>query len=141
MVVDRFSDAIIENPKLQENPALREWNESGQLAGLKFMRTLWLCHEAGAPFQYTGKELGEAPGRALGEGSETGTPADLPEWPNACRKGREADRRCSGTWGRCDVYSRLAARWSSWLCWSRSTASGATVRSLCGWTTRKLGHT
>ena len=24
------------------------------------MRTLWLCHEAGGPFQYTGKELGEA---------------------------------------------------------------------------------
>jgi hemoglobin len=30
------------------------------LAGLKFMRTLWLCQEAGGPFQYTGKELGEA---------------------------------------------------------------------------------
>jgi hemoglobin len=60
MVVDRFSDAIIENPKLQENPALKEWNESGQLAGLKFMRTLWLCQEAGGPFQYTGQELGEA---------------------------------------------------------------------------------
>ena len=24
------------------------------------MRTLWLCHEAGGPFQYTGKQLGEA---------------------------------------------------------------------------------
>jgi hemoglobin len=60
MVVDRFSDAIVENPRLQENPALREWNESGQLAGLKFMRTLWLCQTAGGPFQYTGKELGAA---------------------------------------------------------------------------------
>ncbi len=60
MVVDRFSDAIIENPKLQENAALREWNESGQLEGLKFMRTLWLCQEAGGPFQYTGEKLGEA---------------------------------------------------------------------------------
>lgn len=60
MVVDRFSDAIVENPKLQQNPKLREWNESGQLAGLKFMRTLWLCQQAGGPFQYTGKELGEA---------------------------------------------------------------------------------
>jgi hemoglobin len=60
MVVDRFSDAIVENPKLQKNPALTEWNESGQLAGLKFMRTLWLCQEAGGPFQYTGKELGKA---------------------------------------------------------------------------------
>lgn len=60
MVVDRFSDAIIENPKLQDNPKLREWNESGQLPGLKFMRTLWLCQQAGGAFQYTGKELGEA---------------------------------------------------------------------------------
>jgi hemoglobin len=60
MVVDRFSNAIIENPKLQENPALREWNESGQLAGLKFMRTLWACEVTGGPFQYTGKELDEA---------------------------------------------------------------------------------
>ena len=60
MVVDRFSDAIVENPKLQENPALREWNDSGQLAGLKFMRTLWLCQEAGGPFEYTGKGMGEA---------------------------------------------------------------------------------
>jgi hemoglobin len=58
MVVD--SDAIVGNPNLQRNPALREWNESGQLAGLKFMRTLWLCQEAGGPFRYTGKELGAA---------------------------------------------------------------------------------
>jgi hemoglobin len=60
MVVDRFSDEVVKNPQLNQNPALREWNESGQLPGLKFMRTLWLCHEAGGPFQYTGKELGEA---------------------------------------------------------------------------------
>ena len=60
MVVDRFSDEIVKNPKLNVNPALREWNESGELPGLKFMRTLWLCQQAGGPFQYTGKELGEA---------------------------------------------------------------------------------
>jgi hemoglobin len=60
MVVDRFSDEIVKNPKLNVNPVLREWNESGQLPGLKFMRTLWLCQEAGGPFQYTGEELGEA---------------------------------------------------------------------------------
>ena len=60
MVVDRFSDEVVKNPKLDVNPALREWNESGQLPGLKFMRTLWLCQAAGGPFQYTGKELGEA---------------------------------------------------------------------------------
>lgn len=60
MVVDRFSDQIVTNPKLLKNPALRSWNETGQLPGLKFMRTLWLCKQAGGPFEYTGKELGEA---------------------------------------------------------------------------------
>jgi hemoglobin len=60
MVVDRFSDEVVKNQKLNVNPALREWNESGQLPGLKFMRTLWLCQAAGGPFQYTGKEMGEA---------------------------------------------------------------------------------
>ena len=57
MVVDRFSDAIIVNPKLNENPALRHWNQTGSLPGLKFMRTLWVCAVAGGPFQYTGKDM------------------------------------------------------------------------------------
>ena len=59
-VVDRFSDAIIVNPKLNRNPALVEWNqqESGtRLAGLKFMRTLWVASLAGGPFSYTGLPL------------------------------------------------------------------------------------
>ena len=60
MVVDRFSDQIVKNPKLNVNPALKQWNESGQLPGLKFMRTLWLCQAAGGPFEYAGKKLGEA---------------------------------------------------------------------------------
>jgi hemoglobin len=60
MVVDRFSDEIVKNPKLNENPALKEWNQKGQLPGLKFMRTLWICEVAGGPFKYTGKPMGEA---------------------------------------------------------------------------------
>lgn len=60
MVVDRFSDKIVEDPELNVNPQLREWNGKGLLPGLKFMRTLWLCAVAGGPFQYTGKELHEA---------------------------------------------------------------------------------
>ena len=60
MVVDRFSDEIVKNPKLNVNPALREWNGKGQLPGLKFMRTLWLCEVTGGPFKYTGKPMGEA---------------------------------------------------------------------------------
>ena len=60
LVVDRFSDAIIANPALNRNPALRAWNETGSLPGLKFMRTLWVCAVAGGPFQYTGKDMHEA---------------------------------------------------------------------------------
>jgi hemoglobin len=60
MVVDRFSDEVVTNPKLNVNPALQEWNQTGRLPGLKFMRTLWLCQQAGGPFRYTGKELGAA---------------------------------------------------------------------------------
>jgi len=60
MVVDRFSDKIVENPKLNVNPNLKEWNTKGQLEGLKFMRTLWICEAAGGPFKYTGKDMREA---------------------------------------------------------------------------------
>jgi hemoglobin len=60
MVVDRFSDAIVANPKLNVNPSLKEWNARGELEGLKFMRTLWICQAAGGPFQYTGKDMHEA---------------------------------------------------------------------------------
>jgi hemoglobin len=59
-VVDRFSDRIVANPKLNVNPALKAWNDTGQLPGLKFMRTLWVCAATGGPFRYTGKELGDA---------------------------------------------------------------------------------
>ena len=62
-VVDRFSDAIITNPKLNMNPALKEWNETEaavRLPGLKFMRTLWIASLAGGPFDYTGLPLEDA---------------------------------------------------------------------------------
>jgi hemoglobin len=62
-VVNRFSDAIITNPKLNVNPALKAWNETEaetRLPGLKFMRTLWLAANTGGPFEYTGLPLSEA---------------------------------------------------------------------------------
>jgi len=57
-VVDKFSDALIDDPvvgKSSKNPALRDWNNKhlDRLAGLKFMRTLWVCNVAGGPFEYT----------------------------------------------------------------------------------------
>jgi hemoglobin len=62
-VVDRFSDAIITNPKLNVNPALKAWNETEaatRLPGLKVMRTIWIASVAGGPFEYTGLPLEEA---------------------------------------------------------------------------------
>ena len=62
-VVDHFSDAVVKNPivgQRSENPALREWHTKNldRLAGLKFMRTLWVCNVAGGPFQYTATKPG-----------------------------------------------------------------------------------
>ena len=62
-VVNRFSDEIIKNPKLNVNPALKAWNETEaetRLPGLKFGRTLWIAATAGGPFEYTGLPLSEA---------------------------------------------------------------------------------
>lgn len=59
-VVNRFSDEIITNPKLNVNPALKAWNENEaetRLPGLKFGRTLWIAALAGGPFEYTGLPL------------------------------------------------------------------------------------
>lgn len=62
-VVDRFSDALIENPIVGQessNPALREWhtNNLGRLPGLKFMRSLWVCNVSGGPFEYSATQPG-----------------------------------------------------------------------------------
>jgi hemoglobin len=64
-VVDHFSDAVVRNATAGQgsaNPALREWHTSrlARLPGLKFMRTLWLCHVAGGPFEYEGTKPGRA---------------------------------------------------------------------------------
>jgi hemoglobin len=62
-VVDHFSDALIENElvgRRSKNPALREWhtNSLARLPGLKFMRTLWVCHVAGGPFEFSATRPG-----------------------------------------------------------------------------------
>ena len=65
-VVDHFSDAIIENPKVgkgSDNPALREWSneQPDRLPGLKWMRTLWVCNVAGGPFEFVATRPGATP--------------------------------------------------------------------------------
>ena len=65
-VVDHFSDALIKNPivgKDSKNPALRNWhrNSLDRLAGLKFMRTLWVCEVSGGPFKFSPTKPGSTP--------------------------------------------------------------------------------
>ena len=62
-VVNRFSDQILLNPKLNVNPALKAWNDTEaatRLPGLKFMRTIWVAALTGGPFTYTGLPLHDA---------------------------------------------------------------------------------
>ena len=63
-VVDRFSDQLLENPKIVDaNSQLKEWHTEKykeRLPGLKFNRTLWVCAVSGGPYQYTAKSLHDA---------------------------------------------------------------------------------
>ena len=63
-VVDRFSDQLLENPKIvNANPQLKEWHlekYKERLPGLKFNRTLWVCAVSGGPYEYTAKSLHDA---------------------------------------------------------------------------------
>ena len=62
-VVNRFSDAILVNPVLNQNPALAEWNQTQaptRLPGLKFLRTMWIASMVGGPVKYTGLPLEQA---------------------------------------------------------------------------------
>ena len=64
-VVDRFSDQLLENPKiLNANPQLKEWHMEKykeRLPGLKFNRTLWMCAVSGGPFQFSATKPGSTP--------------------------------------------------------------------------------
>jgi len=65
-VIEHFSDAVVSNPiagRQSENPQLQEWSsdEPGRLAGLKFMRTLWVCDISGGPQRYAATSPGSTP--------------------------------------------------------------------------------
>lgn len=62
-VVDHFSDAVVRNPVVGQrsrNKELDEWSTRhlDRMAGLKFMRTLWLCEAAGGPFTFAATKPG-----------------------------------------------------------------------------------
>ena len=63
-VIDKFSDALINNPvvgKNSKNPTLREWHRESldRLPGLKWMRTLWVADVTGGPYEF----IATRPGR------------------------------------------------------------------------------
>ena len=65
-VIDHFSDAIVRNPLVGQgsaNPELNEWHtkQLDRLAGLKFMRTLWVCEVAGGPYKFMATKPGTTP--------------------------------------------------------------------------------
>ena len=62
-VVNRFSDEILTNPALLQNPALVEWNNTQaptRLPGLKVLRTMWIADMAGCDVKFTGLPLEQA---------------------------------------------------------------------------------
>jgi len=62
-VVNRFSDAIITNTLLNQNPALVAWNQNEaptRLPGLKVLRTMWIADKAGCNVKFTGLPLEQA---------------------------------------------------------------------------------
>ena len=67
LVVNHFSDALLKNPIVgvdSKNTYLRDWNRKQaptRLAGLKFMRTLWLAEVSGGPYQYVATREGQCP--------------------------------------------------------------------------------
>jgi hemoglobin len=63
-VIDHFSDAVVGNPVAgqgSKDPELDEWsrNDLDRLAGLKFMRTLWVCDISGGPQVYAATKPGK----------------------------------------------------------------------------------
>jgi hemoglobin len=65
-VIEHFSDSVVRNPitgRGSEDSELDDWstNHPERLAGLKFMRTLWVCDIAGGPQQYAATKPGSTP--------------------------------------------------------------------------------
>jgi hemoglobin len=54
LIIDDFSNALIQNPIVGANPLLRDWNTNklNRLPGLKWLRTLWLADISGGPYTF-----------------------------------------------------------------------------------------
>ncbi len=58
--VDDFVDALLADPAIRANSAVRQATRATRRAGLKFQITSLLCQEAGGPCKYQGRSLRES---------------------------------------------------------------------------------
>ena len=56
-VVDDFIDRIMEDPRLNANPAVDEAHHRVSRAGFKYLVTEMVCWATGGPQKYTGKSM------------------------------------------------------------------------------------
>src|ERR687891_2508985 len=58
-VVDDFIDRVMNDDRLNRNPAVNEAHHRVSAAGFKFLVTEMVCWAAGGPQQYTGRPMGD----------------------------------------------------------------------------------
>jgi hemoglobin len=58
-VVDDFIDHVMNDDRLNKNPAVNEAHHRVSAAGFKFLVTEMVCWAAGGPQQYTGRPMGD----------------------------------------------------------------------------------
>ena len=56
-VVDDFIDRVLSSPALNANPLVRAAHHRVAPAGFKYLVTEQLCHAAGGPQRYTGRDM------------------------------------------------------------------------------------
>ena len=58
-VVDDFIDRVMNDDRLNKNPAVNEAHHRVSPAGFKYLVTEMVCWAAGGPQQYTGRPMGD----------------------------------------------------------------------------------
>jgi hemoglobin len=56
-VVDDFIDRVMDDPRLNANPAVNEAHHRVSRAGFKYLVTEQVCHATGGPQRYTGRSM------------------------------------------------------------------------------------
>lgn len=59
-VVDDFIDRIMDDPRLNANPAVNEAHHRVSRAGFKYLVTEMVCWATGGPQKYTGKSMSDS---------------------------------------------------------------------------------